>query len=127
MDLLIDTQILIWLGQGSPRLSRKATALLEDDRHLLFSPLNVVEVAVKRAKGFADFQIDPVEFRTSLLASKFIELPLTGAHAVRLRDLPPIHKDPFDRLLVAQALAEGIAFLTADAMLGAYPGRVMVV
>lgn len=125
MELLIDAQILIWMGQGSPRLSRKAAALLDDDgQRLMFSALSV---AVKRAKGRPDFLIDPAEFRATLLASSFAELPLTGAHALRLLDLPPIHKDPFDRLMVAQALSEGIVFLTADAALAGYPGRVTVV
>lgn len=128
MKLLFDTQILIWAGSGSRQLSREATALLEDRANLrLFSALSVAEVAIKTARGRPSFNIPPDGFRQLLLDNWFEELALTGAHARRLVDLPLLHKDPFDRLLVAQAIAEGLTLVTSDALLGRYSARVMVV
>lgn len=128
MRLLIDTHLLIWAGEGSQRLSRAAAVLLADEANtLLFSTISVAEVAIKRALGRADFQIDPRDFRQKLFDNGYSELPLTGEHACRLGDLPPVHKDPFDRLLVAQAQIEGLSLLTADAVLGGYGAVVRVV
>ena len=101
--------------------------MLDTDGIRLFSPLSVAEVAIKRAKGSADFDVDPLWLRADLLENGYSELPLTSAHAARLIALPPIHKDPFDRLLVAQALVEGLPLVTADALLAEYPGQVIVV
>lgn len=128
MKRLFDTQILIWAADGSSRLSRDAIALLLDpNSQRLFSPLSVVEVAIKRAKGSVDFDVNPVWLRTDLLDNGYAELPLTSGHAARLFELPPIHKDPFDRLMIAQALAEGVPFVTADRLLAGYPGQVIIV
>ena len=82
---------------------------------------------MKRAKGRPDFSFEPDRVRRGLLAAGYGELPLSSNHAVRLMDLPPIHKDPFDRLLVAQAMAENLMLLTADATLGRYGPRVLVI
>lgn len=128
MRLLIDTQLLIWAGQGAGRLPRPAEALMNDAvNELIFSTVSVAEVAIKRARGKPDFQVDPREFRAVLLANDYAELPLSGDHASRIVDLPPVHKDPFDRMLVAQAMAEGMILLTADAVLSAYGAMVRVV
>lgn len=128
MRLLIDTHLLLWAGHDVERLSHEAAALIGNPLHQpLFSSLAVAEIAIKHAQGRKDFPFQSAQVRAALLASAFEELPLTGRHATRLADLPPIHKDPFDRLMVAQALAEGIAFVTADAVLAQYPGQIMVV
>lgn len=128
MRLLVDTNVLIWAAEGSPRLPAAAADMLLDPKHdLWFSVLAVAEVAVKFARGRPDFQVDPLVFRQALLSDGYGELLLTGAHVVRLADLPPIHKDPFDRLLIAQAMAEGVTLVTADATLGRYGPRVLVV
>ncbi len=128
MKLLVDTQLLVWAGQGSRHLPRRAAALLSDTgNRLIFSTISVAEVAIKRALNRPDFLVDPRHFRTELLANDYDELPLSGEQAGRPVDLPAIHKDPFDRLLIAQALSEGLTFLTADAMLGSYLGQVIVV
>ena len=128
MKLLIDTQIFLWASVASPKLSPRATTLLnEHSGNLLYSPLGLAEIVMKRAKGYQDFQFDAERVRRGLLANGYVELPLTSLHAARLGHLPPIHKDPFDRLMIAQALAEGVPFVTADAVLAAYPGQVVVV
>jgi PIN domain nuclease of toxin-antitoxin system len=82
------------------------------------------EVAIKRGLGREDFRVDPRLLRRGLLDNGYRELPITSEHAVAVDGLPPIHKDPFDRLLVAQATVEGIALLTADPLVARYPGPV---
>lgn len=125
---LFDTNVLLWAVGGSDRLSRRGAAILFDTaRTRLFSPLSIAEIAIKTTRGRPDFDTDPLLVRTKLLQDGLIELPLTGMHAARLTVLPPLHKDPFDRLMVAQALAEGIAFVTADSLLAGYPGQIVLV
>lgn len=94
---------------------------------LVFSPVNLWEVAIKRALGRRDFQTDPRLLRESLLKNKYEELTITGDHAVAIDQLPGIHKDPFDRLLVAQSMVEGILLLTADPTVAKYPGPIRLV
>ncbi len=125
MRLLLDTHLLIWAAEDSDKLSRQAAALMTDDANTpLFSTISLAEIAMKRALGRSDFAIDPALLRELMLANGYQELPLSGAHACAVGDLPAIHKDPFDRLLVAQAMAEGVTLLTADAVVAAYGGVV---
>ena len=125
---LIDTHLLIWSLLRAPRLSRRAVALIEDPAHrLLFSAVSIVEIAIKYAQGRPDFPVDPGITRRTLLENDYHELPLTSLHGERVGTLPPVHKDPWDRLMIAQALAEGMPFVTADASLANYPGQVIVV
>ena len=128
MRLLIDTQLLIWAVQDDARLPRAAATLLGDaDTIPLFSPISLAEIAIKNAIGRPDFPFEAEPIRRALLANRAQELALTGDGAIRLASLPPIHKDPFDRLLVAQALAEAVPLVTTDKTLGRYPGQVIVV
>jgi len=90
----------------------------------MFSPASLWEIAIKRAMGRSDFRADPRLLRRGLLDNGYGELPITSEHAVAVDGLPPIHKDPFDRILVAQASVEGIALLTADPVVAQYPGPV---
>lgn len=90
----------------------------------MFSAASVWEVAIKSALGRDDFSVDPRVLRRALLDNGYVELAISGAHAAAVLDLPPIHRDPFDRLLVAQAQVEGIALLTADATVARYPGPI---
>lgn len=125
MKLLLDTQLLLWAAATPQRLSEQARPLLEDPgNELLFSPVSLWEIAIKRGLGRADFQVDARVLRRGLLDNGYVELPLTGEHAVAVEGLPPLHKDPFDRILVAQAMVEGIVLLTADTMVAQYPGPV---
>ncbi len=125
MKLLLDTQLLLWAASEPARLKAATRRLLEDPRHeLLFSAASIWEVSIKASLGRSDFDADPRVLRRGLLDNGYAELPVTGAHAAAVLDLPPHHRDPFDRLLVAQAQVEGITLLTADATVARYPGPI---
>lgn len=125
MRLLLDTHLLLWAAGQTSRLSPAATALLTDPvNELYFSAASLWEVAIKRALGRADFQVDPGLLRRGLTENGYRELPVTGEHAVAATLLPLLHKDPFDRILVAQAVVEAITLLTADPIVARYPGPV---
>ncbi|HLG89416.1 MAG TPA: type II toxin-antitoxin system VapC family toxin [Alphaproteobacteria bacterium] len=128
MKLLLDTHLLLWAAGEPKRLSKKARALIANtDTDLLFSPASLWEIAIKRGLGRDDFQVEPRLLRRGLLDNGYDELPITSEHAVAIGDLPPIHRDPFDRMLVAQAIVEGITLLTADPLVGRYPAPVRLV
>lgn len=128
MKLLLDTHLLLWAAGEPQKLSAKARRLLADtNNELMFSAASLWEVAIKRGLGRADFQVDSRLFRRGLLDNGYLELPVFSAHAVAVDSLPPIHKDPFDRLLVAQSLVEGMALLTSDAMVAQYGGSIRMV
>ena len=90
----------------------------------VFSAASIWEVAIKNGLGRNDFQIDPGVLRRGLLDNGYLELPVSSAHAAAVVGLPPLHKDPFDRLLVAQSLVEGITLLTCDTQVADYPAPV---
>jgi PIN domain nuclease of toxin-antitoxin system len=126
--LLLDTQLLIWAAMFPERLSETARALVNDSRNeLLFSALSIWEVAIKSALRRDHFQVDPRLLLRGLLDNGYAELPVTSRQAVNVDALPLLHKDPFDRLLLAQAISEGILLITADARLARYPGPVRLV
>jgi PIN domain nuclease of toxin-antitoxin system len=125
MKLLLDTHLLLWAAGQPEKLSPTASALLHDPQNeLFFSSASLWEVSIKRGLGRGDFLVDPRLLRRGLLDNGYSELPITSEHAVAVDGLPPIHKDPFDRILVAQAMAEGITLLTVDSTVARYPGPV---
>ena len=125
MKLLLDTQLLLWAAGEPDRLSAAARALIDaPENELWFSAASVWEIAIKSGLGREDFQVNPRLLRRGLLDNGYRELPVGSEHAVAIDSLPPLHKDPFDRLLVAQAMVEGITLLTADASVAQYPGPV---
>lgn len=125
MKFLIDTQLLLWAAIQPERLPAAATKLLNDPRNeLLFSAASLWEVTLKVSLGREDFDVEPHVLRRGLLDNGYTELPVTSQHALNTAGLPPLHKDPFDRLLLAQAITEGITLLTCDARLARYPGPV---
>ncbi|HXC25625.1 MAG TPA: type II toxin-antitoxin system VapC family toxin [Gemmatimonadaceae bacterium] len=125
MKVLLDTHVLLWAASAPEKLSLATRTLLEDPNTMLyFSPVSLWEIAIKRSLGRTDFVVDARVFRRGLLDNGYQELSLTSEHAVSIDSLPPLHKDPFDRMLVAQATAEGITLLTADALVAQYPGPV---
>ncbi len=128
MKFLLDTHIFLWAAYEPDRLSAKAIALLNDSDHeLLFSAASIWEIANKNGLGREDFKVDARLLRRGLLDNDYGELAITSEHAVFLENLPPIHKDPFDRILVAQATVEGITLLTADSIVAKYPGPIQLV
>ena len=125
MKLLLDTHLLLWAAGQSHRLPAAARELVCDpENDLLFSVASLWEIAIKRGLGRADFQVDPRVLRRGLLDNGYGELAIAGEHAMAVEGLPPIHKDPFDRMLVAQAQVEGVTLLTMDATLVMYPGPI---
>jgi PIN domain nuclease of toxin-antitoxin system len=125
VKLLLDTQLLLWAAGQPERLSSRAKRHLDDPANeLLFSAASLWEITIKAALGRDDFRVEPRVLRRALLDHGYTELPITSEHAVHVDGLPPLHKDPFDRLLLAQALVEGITLLTADAQLARYRGPV---
>jgi PIN domain nuclease of toxin-antitoxin system len=125
VKFLLDTHLLLWAVQNPRRLSVSARSLINDPLNLpVFSVVSIWEVAIKTSRGHADFNVPPMLLRETLLESGYEELPVFGKHVVAVDGLPFIHKDPFDRLLIAQATVEGITMLTVDATIGRYPGPI---
>ena len=125
MKLLLDTHLLLWAAGSPERLSQDAYELLNDpDNDLLFSAASVWEIAIKRGLGRDDFRVDPRLLRRGLLDNGYNELAISSAHGVAIDLLPPLHKDPFDRILLAQSLVEGLTLITSDPMVARYPGPI---
>ena len=117
--------MLLWAASAPQRLPIQARALLEDEgNQLVFSVASLWEVAIKSSLGRDDFKADAAVLRRGLLENGYIELPVAGEHAVAVAALPLLHRDPFDRLLVAQAQVEGISLLTVDPLVAAYQGPI---
>ena len=122
MKLLLDTHLLLWAASQPRRLPAEARRLIEDPgNEPFFSAASIWEVAIKSGLGREDFQADARLLRRELLDNGYSELPIVSGHTVATAGLPPIHKDPFDRLLIAQSLVEGITLLTADPLVARYP------
>ena len=125
MKLLLDTHLLIWAAEGIECVPTGARVLMADpENELLFSVASIWEVAIKHGLNRPDFQVDARLLRRGLIDNGYCELPILSEHAVAINFLPPIHKDPFDRLLIAQAMVEGITLLTDDATVALYQGTV---
>jgi PIN domain nuclease of toxin-antitoxin system len=128
MKLLLDTHPLLWAAGEPKRLSRQARALIENpDNELLFSAASLWEIAIKRGLGRKNFKVDVRLFRRGLLDNGYSELPISSDHVLATESLPSIHKDPFDRILVAQATVEGVTLLTSDSLVSQYPGPIRAV
>ena len=128
MKCLLDTHLLIWAASNPDRLSRAARERIEDpDNELVFSVASLWEIVVKAGLGRDDFRIDAGRLRRGLTDNGYTELAVEGGHALAVASMPPLHRDPFDRILIAQASVEGFALLTADAALAGYGGPVSLV
>jgi PIN domain nuclease of toxin-antitoxin system len=126
MKILLDTHILLWAAAGD--LSPNAARYIGDKANtLLFSPVSIWEVVIKGGLGRQDFAVDPAPLYNGLLGAGYEELALTSRHALLVGSLPALHKDPFDRILLAQSASEGIPLLTADEVVSQYPGPVIFV
>ena len=128
MRLLLDTHLLLWAAASSERLPREARDLLEhDDNEVYYSAASIWEITIKSSLRRKDFRIDLAQLLATFPEMGLLELPITAVHAAGVTRLPPIHRDPFDRLLIAQSLVEPLTFLTNDALLDRYRVGVHVV
>jgi PIN domain nuclease of toxin-antitoxin system len=125
MKLLLDTHLLLWAAGEPEKLSDEALRLIEaPDNELFFSAASLWEIAIKSSLGQTDFVADARVLRRGLLDNGYSELPVVSEHAVAIVGLPAIHKDPFDRILIAQTMIEGITLLTVDALVAQYAGPI---
>jgi PIN domain nuclease of toxin-antitoxin system len=124
MKILLDTHLILWAVSAPQKLSQEATRLIaNEENELFFSPANLWEIAIKSSLN-KEFFVDTRILRRNLLDNAYLELPIMSVHTVFIQGLPPIHKDPFDRILIAQATVEGITLLTADSIVAQYPGAI---
>jgi PIN domain nuclease of toxin-antitoxin system len=123
--LLLDTHLLLWAAEEPTRLSDAARKLMNNGGNdLMFSAASFWEIAIKRGLGRNDFRMDTRLLRRGLLDNDYTELQVGSDHAIAIESLPPLHKDPFDRILIAQAMVEGITLLTADPLIAQYAGPI---
>jgi PIN domain nuclease of toxin-antitoxin system len=123
--LLLDTHLLLWAAEEPTRLSDAARKLMiNGGNDLMFSAASFWEIAIKRGLGRNDFRMDPRLLRRGLLDNDYTELQVGSDHAIAIESLPLLHKDPFDRILIAQAIVEGITLLTADPLIAQYAGPI---
>ncbi len=128
MRLLLDTHLLLWAAGRPDRLSKAARELIEaDDNQLFVSAASLWEIVIKRGLGREDFQVDARLLRRGLLDNGYTELPIGTQHVVAIDALPPLHEDLFDRVLIAQAVVEGITLLTTNETVARYPAPVRAV
>ena len=128
MRLLLDTHLLLWALAEPDRLDATTRGSLEDSSNeVLFSAASLWEIAIKAGLGRPDFAFDPQQILRAALDTGFVELPIRSDAAVRVAKLPPHHRDPFDRLLIAQAMSEPVRFYTVDTHLPAYSELVTLV
>ncbi len=128
MRLLLDTHVLLWALGDPARLDDETRALLEDPANeVLFSAASIWEIAIKAWLGRADFAVRPELVAREARLTGFVELPVHADAATRVASLPPHHRDPFDRLLVAQAMAEPARLYTADPLLPPYSELVQLI
>lgn len=128
MSILLDTHVLLWALSDPERMPAWAVDELSDPSvEVFFSAVCVWEIAIKAAHRRAEFTWNPYLARQDALAVGFRELPIDGLTAARVVTLPPIHRDPFDRFLVAQAMETGHTLYTADRIVASYPGPIRLV
>ena len=128
MRLLLDTQVMLWALTGSARLGKAARRLIADPANEIYiSTASIWEIAIKHASGRGDMPVSGARAAELCAAAGYRELPVTWHHAVAVEALPPLHADPFDRILVAQATAEPMRLLSRDAAVAGYGAMVMAV
>jgi PIN domain nuclease of toxin-antitoxin system len=125
MRLLLDTHVFLWCLKDDRQLSKAARVTIATATEVYVSSASVWEAAIKKALGKLDVDIDDLVL--AIAGSGFIELPITARHAAAVSGLPELHRDPFDRILIAQAVSEPLRFLTADSVLKKYSDLVHIV
>lgn len=127
MRILLDTNIFLWCILDSPKLTKKARSLITSADERYVSSATIWEIAIKKSIGKLDSDDDLENLAESIEASGFLELPITAKHAASVFSLQQLHKDPFDRMLIAQAISEPLILVTADSMLAGYSHLVKIV
>ncbi|MBA3029579.1 MAG: type II toxin-antitoxin system VapC family toxin [Desulfobacteraceae bacterium] len=128
MKLLLDTHVLLWAAGQAEKLSEQTRDLLKHPENLLFfSAASIWEIIIKLGLGREDFKVDPYRLRKMLILHGYSEIPVTAEHALKVDSLPLLHKDPFDRILLAQARVEGMVLLTCDKQVSQYQESVLLV
>ncbi len=128
MRVLLDTHLLIWLSAASDRLPKIVRQTVENsDNKLFFSAASIWELSIKESTGKARLELPPALLHRQLLANDFQEISVTAVHGLGVLSLTPIHKDPFDRILIAQAIAENMVLMTSDETIARYEGPIRLV
>ena len=128
MRLLLDTHVLIWMTSAPEYLSRKGRNLLESiENEIAFSVVSIWEASIRYALGKPDMTLDPAVLLASLRERNCTEVALTSVQGLAVSQLPQIHRDPFDRILIAQAQVEAMTLVTADRIVARYPGPILKV
>lgn len=121
MRLLLDSHVVLWLLLDDRRLTAESRALLGSaESECYVSVVTWWELVIKQSRGVTSFPLPIAEIRAAALQAGLRELPVTAMHTLRVAELPPLHRDPFDRMLIAQALSEPMRLVTADAAVAAY-------
>ena len=128
MRLLLDTRILLWAGAQSALLPPVAASMIQNpENELYFSVMSIWEIALMRSLKRTSITADAAVFRIRLIENGYQELQVSGLQAAYVQDLPLLHKDPFDRIMIAQAIVEKLIFVTADRVVAQYPGPIQKV
>jgi PIN domain nuclease of toxin-antitoxin system len=128
MRLLLDTHIILWALTADPRLSATTQDLLLDPHNdVFFSAATILEIAIKHSLRRESMPIAAEHAMRLFAEAGYEELSITAAHAAKVETLPPLHNDPFDRLLVAQALTEPMRLVTHDRLIGSYSDSILLV
>jgi PIN domain nuclease of toxin-antitoxin system len=128
MNLLLDTHVLLWAAGSPDRLSLAARDLINDTSHnVFFSVASIWEITIKESLNRGDFRADARLLRRGLLDNGYKEINITSEHCLAVKSLPMLHRDPFDRLLVAQMMIEGFTLLTVDALVSQYSGSIRMI
>jgi len=128
VKLLLDTHIVLWAAGQPEKLSKPVRTLLTtSENFLFFSAASMWEIVIKRGLGREDFKVNPRRLKKMLIVHGYTELPVTAEHAFTVETLPLLHKDPFDRLLIAQARTEGMLLVTVDTAVSQYQESVLAV
>jgi PIN domain nuclease of toxin-antitoxin system len=125
MRLLLDTHVYIWCVADNRKLSQRARTLILEATEVYISSVSIWEASIKVNRGKLDANIN--DLVKVISKSGFLELPLTVKHVIEVNKLPHLHRDPFDRVLVAQAISEPLKFLTADTKLKEYSELVEII
>ncbi len=121
MAYLLDTHIVLWLANEPHKLTENVNNLLLNKKETIyFSTVNIWEIAIKSALRKSDFSVDLSKLYQQLIYYNYLELPIVAKHCMEVENLPPYHKDPFDRLLIAQAITENLTLVTHDNLILQY-------